>query len=421
MIYIEEGLKNRLIEMKVRWLNGQLTEDELAEFDSIVDEIVIEARRARSDSVRTNEKPEAYLLDLFEKYIEKVVIRFFNKYSEYKKAANDEARELKIKFTETLVFCEWMHYARQITRTIILGDGTRRSDRRKEVEPYIEKFSSSKEKLIDLNFKWVKAQHDEMLGQSGPHKKKGFLKDYKSRDSYDREANRLIEFSKLDSKFVPKNLGNEPGFFFKDAAAIKAAEQGALDMGPGYDPDYFKNKRKDLLLAKVEAKSLIHQWEKGDLQYEFKTREDLIKAIEDDVIGKPLEMLYKEIAETRNRKSNLRHYLNVHLFWRLKDLHKYLQRRNKKVRSIIKDEFQVEKITSDLNGPDPETLENLKEKIKSILTEKQIDIFELHFINRYSAAEIARIKGTSRQNISQIIKRITKSIDRIKKDLDDNN
>jgi RNA polymerase sigma factor (sigma-70 family) len=81
----------------------------------------------------------------------------------------------------------------------------------------------------------------------------------------------------------------------------------------------------------------------------------------------------------------------------------------------------VEKITSDLNGPDPETLENLKEKIKSILTEKQSDIFELHFINRYSAAEIARIKGTSRQNISQIIKRITKSIDRIKKDLDDNN
>ena len=64
MIYIEEGLKNRLTEMKLRWLNGQLTEDELKEFDSFVDEIVIEARRARSHFVRAIAEAPAPLMTI---------------------------------------------------------------------------------------------------------------------------------------------------------------------------------------------------------------------------------------------------------------------------------------------------------------------------------------------------------------------
>jgi polyhydroxyalkanoate synthesis regulator phasin len=157
MIYIEENLKERLKELTPCWKKGDLNQDELKEFHLIIDEIVREARRRRSYFVEQDQKPEEFLLSLIEGRIRKIVRKFINNHKE-------------------LSYDDWMDYAKQITRTIILGDATRRYDRRYEVRPFIEKFESSVDKHLFLNNKWIKADHDEMLGQTGPHKKKDFLK-----------------------------------------------------------------------------------------------------------------------------------------------------------------------------------------------------------------------------------------------------
>jgi polyhydroxyalkanoate synthesis regulator phasin len=131
MIYIEENLKEQLEELTPRWKKGDLNQDELKEFHLIIDEIVREARRSRSYSGEPDQRPEEFLLSLFEGQIRNIVRRFINNYKE-------------------LSYDVWMHYAMQITRTIILGDATRRRDRREVVKPYIEKFESSIDKHLLL-------------------------------------------------------------------------------------------------------------------------------------------------------------------------------------------------------------------------------------------------------------------------------
>jgi polyhydroxyalkanoate synthesis regulator phasin len=179
MIYIEENLKEQLEELTPRWKKGDLNQDELKEFHLIIDEIVREARRRRSYFVEPDQKPEEFLLNLIEGRIRNIVRRFINNHKE-------------------LSHDDWMYYAKQITRTIILGDATRRYDRREEVKQFIEKFESSVEKHLLLNNKWIKADHDEMLSQTGPHKKKDFLKSLRSREALDQAFEQLIDFSKKD-------------------------------------------------------------------------------------------------------------------------------------------------------------------------------------------------------------------------------
>jgi hypothetical protein len=58
--------------------------------------------------------------------------------------------------------------------------------------------SCSLDKQLLLNNKWLKSDHDEMLGQAGPHKKNDFLKSLRSREALDQAFEQLIDFSKKD-------------------------------------------------------------------------------------------------------------------------------------------------------------------------------------------------------------------------------
>jgi hypothetical protein len=237
-----------------------------------------------------------------------------------------------------------MHFARQIARTIILGDATRRYDRREEVKQFIEKFESSEDKYLSLNNKWIKADHDEMLGQTGPHKKKDFLKNLGSRESLDQAFEQLMEFSKKDPRSGAGHLGEKPGFLIHDAAALHAAEQGACDSGLGYDPDYDRNELQELLDIESEAEMYIRSWEEGKYRTEFKTKNDVLNWIEKDLIGMSLDTVNKKIEIARQRKSNLLKYLKIFLYRRLKDLYKFIN----KPKKILDIEIQKPSVESQL-------------------------------------------------------------------------
>jgi hypothetical protein len=408
MIYIEENLKEQLVELTPRWKKGNLNQDELKEFHLIIDEIVREARKSRSYFVEPNQKPEEFLLSLFEGQIRNIVQRFINNYKE-------------------LSYDVWMHYAMQITRTIILGDATRRRDRREVVKQFIEKFESSEDKHLLLNNKWIKADHDEMLGQAGPHKKNDFLKSLRSREALDQAFEQLRRFSKKDPRSGAGHLGQKPGFLILDAAALFAAEQGACDNGLGYEPDYYRNALNELLDAKSDAEMYIKSWEEGDYRTEFKTRKDVMDWIEKDLIGIPLKTVNEKIEIARQRKSNLLRYLNIFLYRRLKDLHKFIEKTNKnpdieiqipsfELISPSDSHNEIEsQLTKKLN--DLQSIQKIKEKLPPLLTKRQKQIFQLYYIEDYSVSEIAKQLKTSRPNISQIIKRIQPSLSKIKTEL----
>jgi predicted DNA-binding protein YlxM (UPF0122 family) len=426
MIYVEENLIERLEALSPHWKNGELNQDELTEFHLIINEIVREARRRRSCFVEPDQSPEEFLLNLIEGRIRKIVRKFINNHKE-------------------LCYDLWMHYAKQITRTIILGDATRRYDRRKEVKPFIEKFESSIDKHLLLNNKWIKSHHDEMLGQTGPHKKKDFLKSLQSREALDQASEQLMEFSEKDTRSGAGHLGQKSGFLFHDAAALHAAEQGACDIGLGYDPDFDRNELQELLDAESEAEMYVRSWEEGEYRTEFKTKNDLLNWIEDDLIGMPLDTVNKKIKIARKRKSNLLKYLKIFLYRRLKDLNRYINKQNK----INAKEFQISSFDSpsqsdshrktdlrsikELYKPqlipnineseliekidDPDLIQEIKELLQRLLTKKQKQIFQLYYIENHSVSEIAKLLKTSLPNISQIIKRIQPSLPKIKAEL----
>ena len=159
---------------------------------------------------------------------------------------------------------------------------------------YRRKFESSVEKHLLLNSKWIKADHDEMLGQTGFYKKKDFLKSLRSREALDQAFEQLMEFSKKDPRSGAGQLGQKPGFLIHDSAALHAAEQGAGDSGLGYDPDCDRNSLNELLDAKSEVEMHIRSWEEGKYRTEFKTRNDVLNWIEKDLIGMSLETVNKK-------------------------------------------------------------------------------------------------------------------------------
>ena len=150
----------------------------------------------------------------------------------------------------------------------------------------------------------------------------------------------------------------------------------------------------------------------------------------------PLDTINKKIGITRKRKSNLLKYLKIVLYRRLKDLNRYINKQNK----INAKEFQISSFDSpsqsdshkktDLqlikeiykpqliqNGNQSELTPKIKKKLQLLLTKKQKQIFQLHYVENYSVSEIAKQLKTSRPNISQIIKRIQPSLTKIKAEL----
>ena len=82
MIYIPH-VKKRIDELAPRWRRRALTQKELDELYDLLDEVVIEAREARSDLVHEDQRPEVYLLALLEQRIQNALHAFFRKYESH--------------------------------------------------------------------------------------------------------------------------------------------------------------------------------------------------------------------------------------------------------------------------------------------------------------------------------------------------
>jgi len=80
MIYIPE-VKARIAELAPRWHKGRLKPQELLEFNSLINDVVREARRSRSDHVNFKARPEEYLLGLFKRRIQYSVNQFLIRYN----------------------------------------------------------------------------------------------------------------------------------------------------------------------------------------------------------------------------------------------------------------------------------------------------------------------------------------------------
>jgi len=251
LIYLPREHK-RIEELRLNWYDGVLNTQERDEFHSLLDEVVREARRERSAHLLPDQqKPEDYLIELLKSEINRVVEYFVASklQEEYRHNDNDIMRDRKKRKIE-----EWMHYAKKIARILILGDATRRSDRRKEVRPHLEKFRGSEERHFTLNSKRAKSQMDSLLGQYGSNKDKTYLNKLKHPAHLKGAEHQLKEFSKDESPsdFMKKAEG--PGFVIKDGAAIRAAEQIALKTGVCYDPDYRRKLLKELSWLKYDIK-----------------------------------------------------------------------------------------------------------------------------------------------------------------------
>jgi RNA polymerase sigma factor (sigma-70 family) len=423
VIYIPDVLAG-IERLKPKWEKGSLTQKELNDFNFLLDEVVREARKTRSFWVEPDQKPEEYLLKLLRERIESTVIRFFKRYPEVAKEQSAKS--------------DWVNNAIYITRTIILGDATKRYDRRKEIKPFIDTFTSSEEKHLHLNYKPIKAHRDALLGQVGTHKKAHFMDEIKNPDALAREERRLREFSRRGPSTRLKDFEG-PGFIIKDKAAIEAAEQRACAQGIGYDPDYREKKLRELSLKEALAINEKKRWRKGEYKDKFSSEASFNAWLENKLIGGSLDDLKKEIKTTRKGNPNLINFLfgnkatkyKGKLYYRLIELYKFRKSRtkreileskltkgtrrdgkipeSKKEESLWLDEIgSVSRpLFSQRNSLDEAIdFRHFRQKLKEKLTNKQKDIYRLYHIEGYTPREISEMLGNTRQNIYKHIKKI---------------
>ena len=287
LIYIQD-VRAKIEKLAPAWGKGTLSQEELRELYSLFDEVVREARRTRSCSVDNAHSPENYLLVVFENRIKSTVFKFLGE--KIKMGIELEEAGGKKPLYETSTFKEWMHYGRQLTLTIILGDATERQDRRKAVEPFLRKFESSEEKHLTLNYKWIKASLDAHLGVTGTHKKHGFLSDLMRPEALKKAEIELKKFSeKKRGPFLDGFIG--PGFIIKDASAIEAAIRLARQKGIGYDPDDKRKKLKDLTFKKALAMKALRAWQRGENHHEFRTEKEVTEWIKNRLVPCNIYML----------------------------------------------------------------------------------------------------------------------------------
>lgn len=472
MLYIQHII-NKINKLKPSFERKNLTEEEYRELCKLINEVVREARLLRSSrlgetptsSGPDDSSPEDFLLELFKRLIEKKVQRFLGKYEKYQKHIRYEIIQNKnsekiagVKDTST--FKEWFGYALQITRAIILGDSSARLDRQREIDPFINnKFISSEEKQLTLNYKYIKAHRDSLLGQEGTHKRVNYL------DELTRPS-ALEKAEKLSKEFNVKNIweGLENikggGYLIKDKAAIDASKEIALkfkkkskenpyyDEPTSYDPDYKPSELRSLIAAQKYYNLALEMWGNNQINESslrrldgILTKENFIKEIEKD-IGISLNELKRKIRSFPKNEPNLIIYLfgtskkPGKLFYRLIDFKRFQDSKNKRKKpeensnfnekeKSQKEKSQIFEICFDDNefqdnsGSPEEMLINKEHKsiknerlnkIMNILTEKQKNIFVLRFIEKLPVVEISKTLKVSRANIYKHIKKIKSSL-----------
>lgn len=436
MIYIPH-IKTRLEELHPRWEEGTLTQNELKEFYDLLDEVVKEAREERSAYLSPKgKKPEEFLLDLLEKRITIKTINFF-KY--HPSLWGEESIENKEEPTTPPTLKNWLSYARQIARSIILGDKTSRPDRRKEVSTFRES-RVRLERLLNLNYLWERAHRDWLLGQ-GKHKKKDFLERLNDPEALE-EADRLSRDFDWDDPW--KDLGDVTGdgFLIRDPEAQRVSMEHSLefkevtkdnphwDEPTGYVPGYKPPETRDLLDSWDRAMSTLDDWRKGGIP-EIKTEEECLRLIEAEigVNFTDLKNRYESYQKEAPKSPNLILYIfgdsgkGGRLYKTLRQVYLYEHKIDPLNQSIypISHEKQgededlgdlYETFKDDINPYQDQTLirKETEEEIKNILTPKQWRVFRERFINGKDIKDIASELHQTPRNIQMIIQRIRKRI-----------
>ena len=399
MIYIPE-VKARIEALTPRWHKGRLAQQELLEFNSLINEVVREARRSRSCHVSFNARPEEYLLGLFKQRNQFAVNKFL--------------RRLNLPEGEK---SEWNDYANRFIRTIILGDYSDRQDHKAEVKRYLEEFISSEDKLLDLNRLSVKAKRDALLGQSGPHKKKGYLDELRKPENIEKNE-KLLRAGKPSDIFKEVDT-SEGGFLIKDRAAIEVSKTIALKYKPfgkknphikeptGYDPDYMPLELRELLGQKLEKWAMDAS---VDDVFDTEGYEKILSGLKKQPTYREPSLI-NYIFGSKEKPGRLH--------WRLVDVLK--RKRKRRQREIMETNLRypgdernslLDKSaanTSDENSTriiESLDREKLCETIEPILTKIQFEICIMHFTNNLKPSEIAEQLGTTRQNVYKHLHKI---------------
>ena len=389
MIYIPH-IKQRIDKLAPRWHQGKLKPEELNEFYDLLDEVVLEAREGRSDSIdRIDQRPEAFLINLFQQPLKRTIFAFFKRYKQHYAEAAHHAKKTDIKLDKTPVFLEWLSYATIITQSIILSDATKRRTRRDQIREYLKPLpypTKTEDPISRSKDDFIKDRHLAVNNKRLFALKKDLIQQQNALKRESRQRQDNIEWN-----YAPW------------------AEQCALNEGVGYNPDYKKEMLEDLSLRLEAAEDLTKRWEDGELIEDIKTRNELDDYLRSKYTGYLPSEIKRKIESLKNRRPNLVHFLfgskkrKGELYWRLVELHRFITNRNKK--EIVCDDFQeisdteeyqkfvvndMRETGSPTSDSDSNIDDDLEKKIEQFgLTKKQIIIFMMRIIDKKPISSIA--------------------------------
>jgi hypothetical protein len=243
-------VKELLSDYKKDWDIKKLKDPfEREQFYDLLDEMVLEARHRRSSwlskmavkyGLNPNIVPENFLLQLFEREINKVTKKFIDNHSDLKTLHEDEIQDREKEYQETTTFKEWSHYARIFVKNEILGDAANRADRKLETGYFLESPGDDMDRHLTLVNRRLKSKRDKTLG----------LGKDESIDDIPRR-NPLI-YSDSDDLWKDISEGKDAGskhfrFLILDSAAVKVAESIARKEGIGYNPDWHTSEEREFI------------------------------------------------------------------------------------------------------------------------------------------------------------------------------
>jgi len=321
-------IKSRCLDIFPKAIKGNLNSEAYDELREALNELVREVRRD-SGCLEERKEIEGFFLGLFEPLIRFTVYKF-----------------IPSRVSEEKTFRDWHSRAQQIVSSIIRGDASPLNN--KVVAQYMDKFESSESKHLHLNYKWIKADRDRLLGQQGTHKKV-----IPTTPGYETECRKLSTDFDWDDPWEGLSEIRGDGFLIRDRAAQEVAEWYVRRFKKsgeptGYDPDYQSLKLKDLLARKDMVDFAFELWRRGELP-EFQSELECQVWIEKNFAGMSLSELKLRIDEEpiskpdiivhifgKNKKSPLN---RGHLYNRLRDFAKWSWKRTKNDHTT-KDESQ---------------------------------------------------------------------------------
>ena len=407
MIYIPH-IKQRIDELSPKWDKEALTPEELNEFFDLLDEVVLEARESRSDSIiHIDRRPEAFLVNLFQRRLKNTIILFFLRYPQHFPEATDE---------ETPQFKEWLGYAKSMTEAIILGDAANRLTRRNQIREYLEPLpcpANSEDPINRSKEDFIKGRHLDANNKRLFALKKELIQQQNALKKESRQRQDHVEWN-----YTPW------------------AEQCALNEGVGYNPNYKQARLEDFSSRLEDAEDLTKSWEEGKYHDDFKTRSELDDYMRSTYIGCLPSRILEDIESLKKRRPNLVHFLfgskkkRGELYWRLVELYRFTSNR----KEIVRDDFQeisdaqeCERFVNDMwvtdsptSDSDSDIDKDLENKLKQLGLTKKQSIVSMMRIDKMTISSIARELKISKRAVYKHLAKIKKSLNFKKSFLNDN-